>query len=398
MRPKTLILFFVAIGCGLVASIGVSQYMEKARENSVAPLETMKIYVACTEINIGEKLDEKNIKLEEWPKDRVPEGAISELKDLEDKYPRARMYTGEPILVAKLTDTVHGDTSQTIPEGFRVVAVKVDAETGLGGLIRPGDRVDVMVFLRKSSEVPETKTQTILRDVNVFAVDAETERAVDKGTGQAREVRNVSLLVKPNQAESIMLAKELGVMSLTLRRPNDTNDEASEGQTVQSLLGSEADRAGDRRPDSAIAGDPALRSWLNNAATQLVAPPVEPIVIPEPPVAEEPPKFVMKIRTSNGDREYRWKELDGEPIEMEARLPSQAPPAASPVPTQPVAYPAAPPMATPVAPQAGLAPTAAPPAQTPLDFTPAAEPAAGTNEEFPDSFPTDPLINGPKND
>ena len=76
MRPKTLILFFVAIGCGLVASIGVSQYMEKNRTNGLQ-LETMKVYVATTEINIGERLDDKNIKLEEWPKDRIPEGAVT---------------------------------------------------------------------------------------------------------------------------------------------------------------------------------------------------------------------------------------------------------------------------------------------------------------------------------
>jgi pilus assembly protein CpaB len=83
MRPKTLILFFVAIGCGLVASIGVSQYMEKARGSAGLQLETQKIYVAASEINIGDTLDDKNIKLEEWPKDRIPEGAVTELKDLE---------------------------------------------------------------------------------------------------------------------------------------------------------------------------------------------------------------------------------------------------------------------------------------------------------------------------
>jgi pilus assembly protein CpaB len=129
MRPKTLILFFVAIGCGLIASIGVSQYMEKARANSGIPLETLKVFVAAVEINIGEKLDDKNIKLEEWPKDRVPEGAVANLKELEGKYPRTRLYKGEPILAAKLSDSVDGNIPQRIPEGFRVVTVKVNAES-----------------------------------------------------------------------------------------------------------------------------------------------------------------------------------------------------------------------------------------------------------------------------
>lgn len=332
MRPKTLILFIVATGCGLVASIGVSQYLETAKESGLQ-LETMKIYVASTEINIGEKLDEKNIRLEEWPKDRIPEGAVVELKQLENMYPRARLYKGEPILQAKLSDSIHGNEAQSIPDGYRVVAVKVDAATGGGGLIRPGDRVDVVVFLRKSAEIPETETRTILRDVNVFAVEGQTERAVDK-SGQSREVRTLSLLVKPNQAESVMLAKELGVLSLTLRRPDDANDETTDGETVQSLLGDSGDLANEKKnsgPDSSLA------KWLSQTATQIPPLPPQPHP-PAPPVNEEPPKFIMKIRTPNGDREYRWRDLDGEPEEAGAEVAAPTVPLPGPL-GQPVSFP-----------------------------------------------------------
>lgn len=335
MRPKTLILFIVAIGCGLVASIGVSQYLEKARGNGSLKVETMKIYVATTEINIGEKLDDKNIKLEEWPKERVPEGAITELKQLENMYPRTRFYKDEPILIAKLSDTIDGNKAQTIPAGFRVAAVKVSADTGGGGLIRPGDRVDVVVFLRKSAEVPETGTKTILRDVNVFAVDAETERAVDKGTGQSREVRTISLLVKPVQAESLMLAKELGIMSLTLRRPDEINEESTAGQTIQDLFGSDGDSANDKK-NKGDQGGAGLAKWLSQANPQVVA---TTTAVPTPaPPAEEPAKFIMKIRTPNGNREYRWKDLNAEPEESG---PAGSSPAAV---TQPVSFPSAAPI------------------------------------------------------
>ena len=315
MRPKTLILFFVAIGCGLVASIGVSQYMEKARNSGAAPIDTLKVYVASTEVNIGDKLDDKNIKLEEWPKDRVPEGAVSELKELENKYPRTRLYKGEPILAAKLSDTIDGNQAQKILPGFCVVAVKVNAESAVGGLIRPGDHVDLVVFMRKSAEVPETSTKTILRDVTVFACDAETERAVDKGTGQAREMRTVSLLVKSKQADLVTLAKELGVMSLTLRRPNDDSDESSDGENIQSLLGTDGENVNQKKHGGG--DDGGLANWLNQANSQPPTPPAplptaEPAVV-VPVVPEEPAKFIMKIRTPNGDREYRWKDLDGEP-------------------------------------------------------------------------------------
>ena len=54
MRPKSMILIVIALGCGLIASIGISQVMEnRAVEVPVAaPME--KIYVAMTDIPLGE--------------------------------------------------------------------------------------------------------------------------------------------------------------------------------------------------------------------------------------------------------------------------------------------------------------------------------------------------------
>ena len=337
MRPKTLILFIVAIGCGLVASIGVSQYMEKAKGSANASMETSKIYVATTEISAGERLDAKNVRLEEWPKDRVPEGAVSDLKELEEKFPRSRLYKGEAILFPKLSDTKDGNLLQTIPPGFVLVAVKVDETTSGGGLLRPGDRVDLVVFLRKSAEIPETGTRTILRDVNVFAVQGETERQVDK-QGMAREVRTVSLLVTPKQALSVTLAKEVGVLSLTLRRPGDTIEEIEGAENLASLLGREGDNANEDKKKRKESPDAGLAEWLTNNAAS-----VETSAAPAPDMEPKAtPKFVMTIRTPNGDRKFHFKEFDSAPEEIdEDAQPAPLRPAAAAVtrPIRPVAKP-----------------------------------------------------------
>ena len=128
--------------------------------------------MAASDINIGQKLDANNVRLEEWPRDRVPDGALTELEDLTDRFPRTRLYLGEPVLKAKLMDSNDGSKAVTIPKGFRVVSVKVSMESSVSGLVQPGDRVDLLVFLRKNGEVPVTGAKTILREVTVFAVDA----------------------------------------------------------------------------------------------------------------------------------------------------------------------------------------------------------------------------------
>ena len=227
MRAKSIVLILIASGCGLVASIGISQVMErngdKGNSGSVA---SEQIFVAMTDIDIGEELNAENVKLEPWPQDKIPEGAIRSLDDLDSRYPRTRLYPGEPILQAKLMDSNGDVDSLKIPEGYRAVSIKVTMDTSVSGLILPGDRVDIIAFLRRSTDIPKTMTRTILRDVRVFAVNSETERSVDPN-GNAVAAKTISVLVKNDQVEPLMLALELGTLRLSLRRPNDAGEDST---------------------------------------------------------------------------------------------------------------------------------------------------------------------------
>ena len=216
MRTKSLVLIIIALGCGLVASIGISEVLkQKPTEGN---LETEPILVAALDIDIGKKLDAQNVKIEQWPKGKVPEGALRTLDEVQENFTRSRFYPGEPILKAKLMDS-DSVTTPSIPEGYRALPVKIDLDTVIG-LIQPGDLVDVMVFLRQGPDVPRTGSYTILRMARVFAVNTQTDRATDQ-KGQDSAAKTVSLLVQPKQAERLTLATELGKIRLALRRPSD---------------------------------------------------------------------------------------------------------------------------------------------------------------------------------
>ncbi len=50
MRPKSLILLALALGCGLIASIGISQVMKARKGQSGPPGETQAILVALIDV------------------------------------------------------------------------------------------------------------------------------------------------------------------------------------------------------------------------------------------------------------------------------------------------------------------------------------------------------------
>jgi pilus assembly protein CpaB len=247
MRPKSLILLALALGCGLVASIGISQVMDR-RGSKPAVLETEAIYVAKVDINLGEMLTAETVRLDEWPKSKLPMGAVTTLEDLLERRPRTKIYEGEPIVEVKLrAKNAIDDPSQQIPKGYRVVPVAVKKDTGGSGLIGPGDRVDVQLFAKKKGAISRTVVKTVLTNIRVFAVNTQIRR----GTGEDDKMPKasvVSLLVTPDQANILTLAIEIGAIKMIIRNPDDNSKVMDRAVTVSDLFkGDAGDREKERR-------------------------------------------------------------------------------------------------------------------------------------------------------
>jgi pilus assembly protein CpaB len=236
MRSKTIILLVLALGCGLVASIGISQVLNR-NQDAGSPEETAAVWVALADIKSGDLLTPQNLKLEQWPKEKIPPGSLGKLEQIEGKHTRAAIYQGEVVVEKKLR--VSGTSAaDTIPTGFRAYTVQGDTMNSHGGLLHPGDRVDVLVYVNKSSGTVETGTKTILQDIKVFAVNDQTSPPDEKSI-DAITAKTVTLLMTPSQAEKAALAAEIGKIRLVIRAPDDKSPVNPAGTTLGDLFMSE---------------------------------------------------------------------------------------------------------------------------------------------------------------
>lgn len=317
MRPKSIMLLALALGCGLIASIGINQVMANRRTVTVqAEGETTPVYVALTEIGIGDPLTPELLKLEPWPKEKVPVGALGKLEDVEGRRSRAKFYPGEPILEAKLLGKGErgGSAIDMIPKGMRVVPIHVDAVSGASGMILPGDRVDLLVHLRADAQhgLPKAVTRTFMQNVKIFAVDDVYDRP---GTeNKAVSAKTISVLVTPEQAELVALAAQVGTVQLVMRNAGDETAGNPGGADLHKLLlgHSEMDANGD--PDAfmkAFGGGPAP------------APAASPEPLPAEPVTVETDHFTMLILDGDKPRAVEFKR--GKLRNLAATAPPPAP-------------------------------------------------------------------------
>ena len=329
MRMKSLILIFIALGCGLVASIGISQVMNRGGGGGTN-LEMEQILVALNDIDINSKLGAQNVRLEDWPKAKVPDGAIRRLEDVKDKYANARFFKGEPIHVSKVTDQL-GNIASKVPAGYRAMPVKVEEDTVMKA-ISPGDRVDVMVFLRRNPpEISETGAFTILKNVRVFAINTNTERATD-AKGESTNFRTISLLIKEDHAGELVVASKMGNIFLTLRRPDEKDDVAGESVTPIKDILSGKSRSGSE-PDGSTspgAGENSPLGVVRNQGT--AAPPTTPETEVQDPAA---PAWRLDIFTPAGRQQFEWADAAGLPVQTlksEANQLNSPPTAPAPAP------------------------------------------------------------------
>lgn len=319
MRAKSMLLILIALGCGLVASIAISQVMERGSRGGSVGMEMVQIYVATADIDVNEQLNASNVRVEDWPKSKIPEGAIVDYQNINERFARVRFYQGEPILEAKLANEIEGPAIK-IPDGHRVCSLKVQMDTAVSGLVNPGDRVDIFAYFREGRGIPRTGTRQILKNVRVFAVNDQTAQEIDQ-EGRTIVAKTVSVLVKQDQVAKLMLATELGTLRLALRRPNETLDDTedqNETATVESLFGTRSETADERQDPNPInplaAATSGLGGFLNNLNPQgaMASGAIPTALPPELPSVHEP-AWQMTLLTPEGGTQFTWHDENGLP-------------------------------------------------------------------------------------
>ena len=229
MKAARLVVLGVAVAAGGVAAFLASSSNEPAPPPPapvVAPLETVEVLVAKTDLDRGQLIGKPDIGWQAWPKAAANASFIKKIRR-----PNAikissapscacRSLPGEPIhepmVVIRQRLRLHGrDPAQ----GMRAVAMDISADTSAGGFILPDDHVDVVLTRRdkaaeKTTGIEKFASDTILRNVRVLAVD----QTIEEKSGQKVVVgKTATLELTQAQAETLELSRQLGTLSLTLR-------------------------------------------------------------------------------------------------------------------------------------------------------------------------------------
>ncbi len=112
------------------------------------------------------------------------------------------------------------------PPGKRAVTIRIDSLAAVGGLLNPGDYVDILAHLNvpkseESKEIDRVITM-LFQNVKILAVGSNLQPAGSYDQQMRADALNITLALDPEQVGYISFAQLQGRLQLALRSPAET--------------------------------------------------------------------------------------------------------------------------------------------------------------------------------
>lgn len=231
--------FLFALAVALVATFAQCRYVREREEDLLYETEPLKTLVATRDIPANVRLDETMVQLVEVPRRWQQPKALASVDEIADQISAVPIFKDEQIVSTKLVTADEAGLAFYVPKGYRAVSLAVDVFNAVGGHLKPGNHVDVLgTFDFGTGEKMDLRTITLMQDVWVLAVvddigrptSASVRRLPPEGEEDEYEMEGeeppseqlsrqatISVAVKPSDAQKLVMAQELGRLSVSLR-------------------------------------------------------------------------------------------------------------------------------------------------------------------------------------
>jgi pilus assembly protein CpaB len=189
---------------------------------------TQPVVVAVAPIAARTLITGGMLELRQMPVDVIPEGAVESIFEAEGKISATDLYAGEVLMAQRLVEPNHragdGRTALLLEEDMVLMAVPAGDLMSRIGILKPGDRVDLLVSIvfeveRLDGETKDIqKTWNLLQDMVISAIVGGTVPA------EATSPQNPdALLLALDPQDAVILKYAIdadGVIDIVLRAPD----------------------------------------------------------------------------------------------------------------------------------------------------------------------------------
>jgi len=225
----------LALFLALVVSLIVTFFLyTRIKRQYAATTRPIKVVAAAKPLEPGKPLVADDLTLADWPVNVPLAGAVNKPESLVGRIALYPIAAQEPIreqLLAAPGASV--GLSAKIPDGMRAVAIQTNEVNNVSGFLFPGCHVDALVTFRPDNG-KDSLTATVLQNVEVLSTG---EKLEPDPSGKPQNVKQVTVLLAPDDAQKLVLASTQGTVQFVLRNGSDQAEEQRHPVELRDLQG-----------------------------------------------------------------------------------------------------------------------------------------------------------------
>jgi len=235
---------FVAVALGVLSIIGIRTYVQTIQRQHQIELEPVDVLVAARDLVPGMTFTREDLEHRRFPRNAIREAfqdsRITDENTILNDIVTAEVKAGQVLQTYHFSAGGPGVGGRHALEGKfntdnRAMTIQIDKVNGVGGMLRPGDYIDLLMtmpFTSRSGSHVVTYTQ--FNGVLILATDTVTNPA-DPRAGKGYS--SLTLRLTPAQCNTLKHCLDNGAaMTTTYVQPGTSNDAVTDPVTADIIF------------------------------------------------------------------------------------------------------------------------------------------------------------------
>jgi Flp pilus assembly protein CpaB len=262
MKKSNKGIFLLAFLMALIGSGAVFVYLKSMEVETVAPVNMVSVVIAKSDIPARVQITDDMLQTIQIPEKGAIGSPFQSTSEIVGKYSKEMIYLNQQIHPNAVADEIENDLSLKLTGNNRAMTISLSGDTGVNGLIKVGDFVDVILFLPQGSDQGRISRPDIaklfLQNIEVLAVNQKLYRNTLNATGDGSTESTsylMTLSIPIMDVEMMALAETIGSIQLALRPKDGDYIYVTEGAIWQELLLNDTNQMKDMAPEYGVIGE-----------------------------------------------------------------------------------------------------------------------------------------------
>lgn len=231
----------LGIGALYLNDKAISSRMQELEAEAAKGREMVTVVVPVRDLAKGERLTPDVVAARQVPAQYAHALALKpqNFGDYANEPLIAPINRGEVLLPSHVDGMGDRTFSSLLSKGMRALTFEVDEISSISGMLKPGDRIDLIFRAREIDTGGQPASDVIfplLSNVKVLATGQKITKKAEDGRDQT--FSSVTMEVTPLDADRILLARAAGNLTAVLRHPDDLEPNGAGRLNLANLMSS----------------------------------------------------------------------------------------------------------------------------------------------------------------